>query len=261
MGNSWESADVPRRESIPLIPVYSTQSIPASDAGATGVPSARLMADAAVRPDVSAYGMYPVAGSSGFGDDDLDPPERPGRGPVVDYYPEEQHWTDYLRIGLPVLGALIMIILVFFLLSSVFGGDEDPGTQGAAGTATLSVITSSTPTVGVGGAATGTPSIIVTTPPAGTTPSVPAGAVATATPEAPASGDIYNGAIVQVANGGAEGVNMRISPGGDIVTTVIDGTQLNTTGDPQDAEGYTWWPVSGEAGDGWIAQDFLTLVQ
>ncbi len=205
--------------------------------------------------------MFPVTGSSGFGDDDLDPPDRPTRGPVIDYYPEEQHWTDYLRIGLPVLGALILIILFFFVASSIFGNDDDPGTQGATGTATLPIITSSTPTVGVGGAATGTPGIVVTTPPAGTTPAVPAGGVATATPEAPASADIYNGAIVQVANGGGEGVNMRISPGGDIVTTVMDGTQLTTTGESQDAEGYTWWPVSGEAGDGWIAQDFLLLVQ
>ncbi len=59
-----------------------------------------------------------------------------------------------------------------------------------------------------------------------------------------------------------DGVNVRpdASTAGAPVTTVNSGDTVTVTGDPVDAEGYTWYPVTLEDGTkGWIVGDFLDL--
>ncbi len=168
---------------------------------------------------------------------------------------------------MPIIG-VILILLVALLWIIPFFNDDDDGddTLGAGGTATttIPIITpSQTATSPAGG--TQTPRITLTTQP-GTTPP-PAGGEPTPTTQAeqPPStgGEIYNGAIVAVANTGGTGVNMRDSASvdGGIVAVVLDGTELTVIGEPVEADGFVWWPVEGEVGTGYIVEDYLTLIQ
>lgn len=59
-----------------------------------------------------------------------------------------------------------------------------------------------------------------------------------------------------------DGVNLRdeASTSGEVVEVLASGTVVTITGDPVDADGYTWLPVSLENGaTGWVVQDFITL--
>jgi sortase (surface protein transpeptidase) len=59
-----------------------------------------------------------------------------------------------------------------------------------------------------------------------------------------------------------DGVNVRpeASTSGDPVTAVDMGDVVTVTGDPVEADGYTWYPVRLEDGtEGWIVGDFLDL--
>jgi len=204
-------------------------------------------------------------------DDDLPPPTRSaneprGRERQLDYYTEERYWTDYVRIGLPILGVILILLVALLWIIPLFGGDDDDddGSLGANGTpqATLPVIQPSVTTT-TGASGEETPRITLTTQP-GTTP--PAGdptPTTETTQPPPAGGEIYNGAIVAVANTGGAGVNMRsfASVDGEIVAVVLDGTELTVIGEAEAADGYVWWPVEGESGSGYIVEDFLTLIQ
>jgi hypothetical protein len=66
-----------------------------------------------------------------------------------------------------------------------------------------------------------------------------------------------------VANTGGTGANMRsdASASADVVAVEADGTQLEVTGDSVEADGYVWWPVSGDDGAGFIVADYLQLAQ
>lgn len=219
--------------------------------------------------------IYSVSGSSGYSSDDPDDdlPQRDdgarittpgGRDRNLTYYAEERYWTDYLRIAAPILGVVLMLVL-FWIWASSFLGDDDNGNgtgniADATGTSSLPIIGAS-PSASARADVTGTPQIIVTTPPA--VPTTPADVVPTEAPPVTGGGEIYNGAIVAVANTGVEGVNMRAeaTTSAGVVAVLIDGTQLTVNGDPVESEGLIWWPVTGESGTGWIAADFLTLVQ
>jgi sortase (surface protein transpeptidase) len=59
-----------------------------------------------------------------------------------------------------------------------------------------------------------------------------------------------------------DGVNLRAeaTTDGEVVEVLASGTVVTITGDPVDADGYTWLPVSLESGvTGWVVQDFITL--
>jgi hypothetical protein len=259
MGNYWEpgeGADIadPTSGVFPL-PIVLPRSHPTASQRLGGQP------------------VFSISGSSGYSTDDPDddlPPQNDsarittpgGRDRSLTYYAEERYWTDYLRIAAPILGVILVLILFWFWLTS-FLGDDDNGNNGNAAnstsTSTLPIIGAS-PSASAQAGATGTPQMIVTAPAVGTTP---VGAVATNTPEAPAGGEIVNGSIVQVANTGVEGVNLRAeaTTSSEVVAVLIDGTQLTVNGEAVQSEGLVWWPVEGEAGSGWIAADYLALVQ
>jgi hypothetical protein len=269
MGNYWEtnqfSGPMPY---IPLHPV-SVSSNP---------PLAAVSNDTGYRHSMTTSGgqtIFPVSGSSGYPgdpvDDDVPPPsdrsstDPRGRERQLDYYTEERYWTDYVRIGLPIIG-VILILLVALLWIIPFFSDDDDGddTVGSGGTATTTIpVIAASPTTTAEAGATRSPQIILTTPAGTTTPGTTEQPTET-TVEPPATGgEIYNGAIVAVANTGGSGVNMRstASVDGEVVTVALDGTEFTVVGEAEEADGFVWWPVEGESGTGYIVEDYLTLIQ
>jgi hypothetical protein len=270
MGNYWETSQFSGpMPYIPLHPVSVSSSLPPPV----------VSNDASYRHSMTTSGgqtIFPVSGSSGYPgdpvDDDVPPPsdrsstDPRGRERQLDYYTEERYWTDYVRIGLPIIG-VILILLVALLWIIPFFSDDDDGddTVGAGGTATTTIpVIAASPTTTAEAGATRSPQIILTTP-SGTTPAGPGVEPTATTGEQPPAtgGEIYNGAIVAVANTGGTGVNMRstASVDGEVVTVALDGTEFTVVGEAEEADGFVWWPVDGEAGTGYIVEDYLTLIQ
>lgn len=263
MGNYWEAGfGQPAGERLPdAVPVPTT-------------PARQL-------PVVTQSGqqIFVVSGSSGYGGDQNQEPPPPtsgrggsgsgGGGGSLSYYPEERYWTDYLRIAAPILGVLLLVVLFWLWASSFLGDDDDNNaTADATGTTTLPTI-GPTATQGAGstpGAGTPTSPIVITTvtPQTGAT-NTPGngGTTPTDTPEPEPPADIFPGATVVIANTGGDGVNLRSEPtsASEVIAVLLDGTVLTVTGDAAEGDGLVWWPVSGEFGDGWVAQDFLEVSQ
>ena len=269
MGNYWEtnqfSGPMPY---IPLHPVSVSSSLP----------PAAVSHDTDYRHSITTPGgqtIFPVSGSSGYPgdpvDDDVPPPsdrsstDPRGRERQLDYYTEERYWTDYVRIGLPIIG-VILILLVALLWIIPFFSDDDDGddTVGSGGTATTTIpVIAASPTTTAEAGATRSPQIILTTPAGTTTPGAPDQPTQTSVEPPATGGEIYNGAIVAVANTGGSGVNMRstASVDGEVVTVALDGTEFTVVGEAEEADGFVWWPVEGESGTGYIVEDYLTLIQ
>jgi hypothetical protein len=272
MGNYWEPTD--SSTVIPLLDV-SDSSVPSSPATLSNPPSTPA-------PWVTAGGqpIYPVTGSSGYSDPPSEPPDGgrgmtpPGRERQIDYYEEDRYWTDYLRIALPVVGVILILIVFYIWTRSFFGDDDELGTNGSGtATTTLGLITSTSSASPTRGTVLGTPSVPVIVTVSVTPGPTESGGEPTEEPgtgeptEQAPSGDIYIGAIVQVANTQGEGVNLRTEPStsSDVAAVLLDGTELTVIDGPVEADGYVWWNVSGIAADGtevsgWMAQDFLTLI-
>ena len=87
-------------------------------------------------------------------------------------------------------------------------------------------------------------------------PTVPsaAGPAPTPTLPTPPPGVVAPGARVVVSTAG-DGANIRQGPSftAPTVTAVANGTVLTVTGEQQEADGYTWWPVRGDGVTGWVA--------
>jgi Bacterial SH3 domain len=190
---------------------------------------------------------------------------------TVSYQPEERYWTDYLRIALPVIGLLLLIGLLWYWASALIGntGTEPPPTQSAAVVITpINEATPASPTSTAvviaptpGSPPTPSPTAVVeaiapTAPPA-QTPTPAATNTATSCAEMP----LYDpGTLVQTT----EEVNMRDGPSTDSAVVVVlpAGTQLQVTGDFQEAGQCDWWPVTATEGgqSGFVREDFLKPV-
>jgi len=190
---------------------------------------------------------------------------------TVSYQPEERYWTDYLRIALPVIGVLLLIGLLWYWASALIGntGTETPPTQSAA--VVITPLNEATPAP-----PTSTAVVIAPTPGLPPTPSPTAvvQAVAPTAPPAPtptpgattAAGScaempVYDpGTLVQTT----EEVNMRDGPSTDsgVVVILPAGTQLQVTGDFEEAGQCDWWPVTATEGgqSGFVREDFLKPV-
>lgn len=71
------------------------------------------------------------------------------------------------------------------------------------------------------------------------------------------AGTLASGGTATVTD---DGVNVRSEPStsGDVVTALAAGETVTITGDSQDGDGYTWWPIETSDGStGWIVADFL----
>jgi uncharacterized protein YraI len=66
---------------------------------------------------------------------------------------------------------------------------------------------------------------------------------------------------VTVIGTGEAGLNVRASASteAEVVGSLPDGTALTVTGESQEADGFTWWPVEGEGISGFVAADFIQL--
>ncbi len=268
MGNYWETSQA--SGPMPYIPLHpvATSAHSKYSVKPDGPGRRHTMITTGGQP------IFPVSGSSGYPNDPLDdevppPVERGasdprGRERQLDYYTEERYWTDYVRIGLPILGVILILLVALLWIVPFFNDDDDDGSLGAGGTPTTSIpviqpsITATNPATGAE-----TPRITLTTQPNPTQPAAGQPSPTTETAQPPATGGIYAGAIVAVANTGGTGVNMRsaASVDGEIVAVVLDGTELTTTGEPEESDGFLWWPVEGESGSGYIVEDYLTLIQ
>lgn len=268
MGNYWEpSDDYVMTHTRAFSDRTASREAPDDDATTAG-DSAQLRSSRGVP-------IYPVSGSSGYGSEPPPPAgSDPGGGWGGDdrnqfgYYEEERYWTDYLRIVLPLLGVILLVVVLWFWIANALDDDDDDNGD-IAGDATS---TETIPTVGDDTSPT-EPAAGTEAPP-GTaeapTPTSPPdnGGEEPAGTEPPANGGeptgLYNGAIAEIANTGGTGVNVRAdaTTSAEILNVYLDGTQVEIIGDPVEAEGFTWWPITGEAVEmGWIVQEYLALIE
>jgi hypothetical protein len=258
MGNYWEPSESAR-----------------TDASTPDAQPLTLYTPSQHREVLTSYSgrpVYPVSGSSGYGvdpDDDLPPvPSNQAAGNgnerELNYYSDERYWTDYLRIAAPIIGVILILVLFWFWANKFLGDDNNNTAANVEGTArsTLPVITASPSTTTQVG---GTPSapLIVTTPPVGSQVETPGTGSTTPAGQSEPGANIAIGARVQVANTGGTGVNMRseASTDSEVVDVLLDGTALTVIDGPTDAEGYTWWQVEGDAGTGWLVDQYLQVTQ
>jgi hypothetical protein len=176
---------------------------------------------------------------------------------------DERYWTDYLRVALPIVGLLLLVGLLWFWLASIIGDDDsneptatpNVGTTVIAAetpTATATSLTVLNPTTGPGPTATGNGE----NPPPTNTP-VP-GEEPTEPPAEEAR--FQADEIVIVISDNSDLVNLRASASieAEVITQLEPGTELTITGQSEEADEFTWWPVLAEDGtEGYVADDFL----
>lgn len=269
MGNYWEPA--------PDIDHDGPEVQGPVDGLSTGnQPSA---SSAAPMHTASGQPVFPVSGSSGYGNEPPPPGQPPeDRGPRwgpedrgdFGYYQEERYWTDYLRIAAPVLGVILMVILLWFWISNLLddngNGDETAGADDT--TPTLSVIEEATATEEVPGTngEESTPPGEATLPGEDEPTPGPGGqetppAEATEPPaENGTAGGITTGSTAEVGNTGGTGLNMRAdaTTNAEVVTVLQDGAVVTVTGESIESEGFIWWPVEAEDGTtGYVVEEYL----
>ncbi|MEZ4571284.1 MAG: SH3 domain-containing protein [Thermomicrobiales bacterium] len=163
----------------------------------------------------------------------------------------------------------MLVVLLWFWIASFLGDDdEDPG-DAASGTVTIELPTFSSteePTT-TGNMTPSAPAVATTPVPGGGSATTPA----TTNPAEPTTDtggnpDVgpYLGATVEVANTDGAGVNVRAdaTTSADILTVFLDGTQVTVIDGPVEAEGFTWWQITGnEVAAGWIVQEYLVVVE
>jgi hypothetical protein len=273
MGNYWEvaesareldGADLSRGFREPVARAFSDSPIGTPLVSDIGQPVYPVTGGAGQGGEQPPYGGPPGGGWSGG-----DPPNSGDRD--YNYYPEERYWTDYLRIAAPILGVILMVFLFWWWISNFLG--DNNGDDMVAGTNETPVtIPTIVQTPDPGPEVTpdnGTPGIVFPgnqTPGADTPPAQPGDPTQppnTTDPPPPQETGIYNGATVEVTNTGGTGVNVRSQPSteADIITVFLDGTVLTVIGVSIDAEGFVWWPVSGDGVEGYVVQEYLALIE
>lgn len=229
--------------------------------------------------DVSQYGGpgrptgsddYGHGGGSGFGGGDDDRYTQPfseqggqdpqgGERTPFGYQPEERYWTDYLRIAAPVVGVILMLGLVWFWVANMLSDDEEDTTaddQDTSGPVIPAETEEPTPDGGEDEDETDGPISVMTPPAENGEDDAENGEGDT---DAPTT--IGPGVTVVVVGTGEAGLNVRASASteAEVQGSVPDGTALTVTGESQQADGFTWWPVEGEEITGFVAADFIEL--
>lgn len=222
--------------------------------------------------DVSQYGGpgrptgsgdFGPGGSGDGGDDRYTAPFNEQGGdpydddrPPFGYQEEERYWTDYLRIAAPVVGVILMLGLVWFWVANMLGDDEDDfdnTDEDVAGP----VIDADTPEATE--ESEGDEPIAVTTPDSEET--TENGDATEEQEQSPTT--LGPGATAAVVGTGDAGLNVRAdaSTEAEVVDSVPDGTELTITGESQQADGFTWWPVDTGEVTGFVAEDFIELTE
>ena len=190
---------------------------------------------------------------------------------TVSYQPEERYWTDYLRIALPVIGLLVLIGLLWYWASALIGngqGQPPPTPELAAVITPVNEATPAPPTA--------TAVVIAPTPGPPPTPTATPGAVAEPT-QAPVATQAP--AVADASNPCA---NMPVYPAGTLVTTTDEvnlrdapttesnavvvlqpGTELQVSGEFEEAGQCDWWPVTVVATgqSGFVIEQYLQPVE
>lgn len=164
--------------------------------------------------------------------DDSQRPPVPGTLPKV--Y-GRRRVIDLWYIPAAIIVAAVVAIGVILGVEQLTGNDDNNAPAAASSrTATASAAGSTTPAA----------SATSTAPAAGT-----AGA---------ATGQFDVGQTL-VVTGTGDCLNVRAGPStaNDSIVCAADGTTVTVTGGPQDAQGYTWWKVQTDQGEGWAVGDYL----
>ena len=190
---------------------------------------------------------------------------------TVSYQPEERYWTDYLRIALPVIGLLLLIGLLWYWASALIGdgsGQPPPTPEMAAVITPINEATPAPPTataVVIGPTPGSPPAPAATLAPV----AVPTQAVAPTAEPAVASDPQNPCANMPVYTVGSlvattSELNLREGATTESAAVVIlpAATQLQVTGEFQEAGQCDWWPVtvtnSGQSG--FVIEQFLEPV-
>lgn len=196
-------------------------------------------------------GRFGDGGRAGLGGPGGGGPGGPGGGGQFNYNPDERYWTDYVRIALPVIGVILLLALAWFWINSLIGGKSSTTPTAVTGSSLPPIMatpSSSTPTV------TSQITRVTASPTGASTTS------ASASPTAITGATKLGPNVAAVVSGtGGTGVNMRAKPStsAEIVAKLAEGTKVTVTGDSVAAEGYTWWPVKTDSGNGYMVADYL----
>jgi hypothetical protein len=158
---------------------------------------------------------------------------------IYDRHPLFGYW--YVPVA--VLVAIFVAFSVIWVVGK-FTGDDDPQQAG-----------NSTPAPTTGGGAATTPQ-----PTSASASNTPAGSNTAAVPST-GPGKFKGGDRVLVTGAAPECLNVRVKAGrdNDAIVCVDEGTELRVTGGPETASELTWWKVQTELGEGWAAEDYLSL--
>jgi hypothetical protein len=156
---------------------------------------------------------------------------------IYDRHPIFGYWY----VPAAILVAIFVAFSVVWLVG-LFTGDDDPGPA-------------ANPTAGptTSGAANNTPTAA---PTSATTPGATRSAVPSTGP-----GKFKGGDTVVVTGAAPDCLNVRVAAGtgNDAIVCVQEGTELRVTGGPTTASELTWWKVETDLGEGWAAEDYLSL--
>lgn len=211
-------------------------------------------------------GDFGTGGSGGGDDDRYTSPfsEQGGQDPYDDdrppfgYQEDERYWTDYLRIAAPVVGVILMLGLVWFWVANMLNGDdEDFDNNGDDPSGP--VIDSETPEATEEEEDAGDEPVAVTTPEGEEGDGDANGEEGEEEEESPTT--LSPGATAVVVGTGEEGLNVRESASteAEVVNSIADGTEITITGESEQADGFTWWPIDTGEITGYVADDFIEL--
>jgi len=93
-------------------------------------------------------------------------------------------------------------------------------------------------------------------------PSSAGAAGAAAVPSQQGGGALAVGSSAQVSGTGGDGLHVRATPGdeGEVRATLPDGTAVQIVDGPVPADNFQWYQVRYDAGDGWVAGQYLAAM-
>jgi hypothetical protein len=146
-----------------------------------------------------------------------------------------QRWLNYWYVPAGIVLALGMAIGVVFAADKLFGNDGGAGNDNEV-----------LPTIAIG------------TPPPTTAPSPTQGPTA-AGPTAVANGKFKAGDTAVVTGTAPDCLNVRPNPvrSNEAITCLQDTESVSITAGPQTGDGFTWWKVKSNSGEGWAVEDYL----
>lgn len=215
-----------------------------------------------------------------------------GRSQSASVQPEGRYWTDYLRIALPVIGIILMLGLLWVWASSILGDDSenvdnpddnialvetetpDPNAvnPNLVNESTPDANQPSTGEIPISGQSTPASNDAPFNPTdlSSTGTNTEAGETQTTEEEQPTAppetetegggGEIAVDATVRITE---DNVNVREATTieGEPIRTAMAGEEAVVVSGPEEAEGFVWWQVVFDGGEGgYVVEDYLEVV-